>query len=80
MLIFVLFRRIEDVLLTLLPLALGVLWLFGALGFFKIKLDPANIVTLPMILGIGVAYGVYVVYVKMENSGLAIKSAGVKAI
>ena len=59
-LIFVLFRRIEDVLLTLLPLALGVLWLFGALGFFKIKLDPANIVTLPMILGIGVAYGVYV--------------------
>jgi hypothetical protein len=47
-------------LLTLLPLAIGILWMFGLLGFFKIQLNPANIVTLPMILGIGVAFGVYV--------------------
>ena len=60
-LVFLLFRRIQDVLLTLLPLATGILWMFGALGFFKIQLNPANIVTLPMILGIGVAFGVYVV-------------------
>ena len=59
-LIFLLFRRIKDVLLTLLPLAIGILWMFGLLGFFKIQLNPANIVTLPMILGIGVAFGVYV--------------------
>jgi len=60
-LIFLLFRRIKDVILTLLPLAIGILWMFGLLGFFKIQLNPANIVTLPMILGIGVAFGVYVV-------------------
>jgi predicted RND superfamily exporter protein len=58
--IFLMFRRIEDLLLTLLPLGVGVLWMFGILGFFKIQLDPANIVTLPMVHGIGVAYGVYV--------------------
>jgi predicted RND superfamily exporter protein len=58
--IFLLFWRIQDLLLTLLPLGIGVLWMFGLLGFFKIQLDPANIVTLPMIHGIGVAYGVYV--------------------
>jgi len=59
-LIFLLFRRIQDVMLTLLPLAIGILWMFGLLGLFKIQLNPANIVTLPMILGIGVAFGVYV--------------------
>jgi len=59
-LIFLLFRRLQDVLLTLLPLAIGILWMFGLLGFFKIQLNPANIVTLPMLLGIGVAFGVYV--------------------
>ena len=60
-LIFFLFRRMKDVLLTLLPLAIGVLWMFGLLGAFRIQLNPANIVTLPMVLGIGVAFGVYVV-------------------
>ncbi|MFM8655235.1 MAG: MMPL family transporter, partial [Verrucomicrobiota bacterium] len=60
-LIFLLFRRIKDVILTLLPLGIGILWMFGLLGFFKIQLNPANIVTLPMILGIGVAFGDYVV-------------------
>ena len=58
--IFLLFWRVQDLLLTLLPLGIGVLWMFGLLGFFHIQLDPANIVTLPMIHGIGVAYGVYV--------------------
>jgi predicted RND superfamily exporter protein len=45
----------------LLPLAIGILWMFGLLGLFEIQLNPANIVTLPMILGIGLAFGVYVV-------------------
>ena len=58
--IFLMFRKIEDLLLTLLPLGVGVLWMFGILGLFQIQLDPANIVTLPMVHGIGVAYGVYV--------------------
>jgi len=71
-LIFLLFRNVKDVVLTLLPLGLGVLWLFGALGLFRIQLDPANIVTLPMILGIGVAYGVYVMDRYREEGGIRI--------
>ena len=71
-LIFLLFRNVKDVVLTLLPLGLGILWLFGALGLFKIQLDPANIVTLPMILGIGVAYGVYVMDRYREEGGIRI--------
>jgi predicted RND superfamily exporter protein len=71
-LIFLLFRNVKDVVLTLLPLGLGIHWLFGALGLFKIQLDPANIVTLPMILGIGVAYGVYVMDRYREEGGIRI--------
>jgi predicted RND superfamily exporter protein len=71
-LIFLLFRNVKDLILTLLPLGLGILWLFGALGFFHIELDPANIVTLPMILGIGVAYGVYVMDRYREEGGIRI--------
>jgi predicted RND superfamily exporter protein len=71
-LIFLLFRNVKDLVLTLLPLGLGILWLFGALGFFHIELDPANIVTLPMILGIGVAYGVYVMDRYREEGGIRI--------
>jgi predicted RND superfamily exporter protein len=71
-LIFLLLRNVKDVVLTLLPLGLGILWLFGALGLFKIQLDPANIVTLPMILGIGVAYGVYVMDRYREEGGIRI--------
>ena len=72
LLIFLLFRNLKDLVLTLLPLGLGVLWLFGALGLFHIQLDPANIVTMPMILGIGVAYGVYVMDRYREDGGVRI--------
>ena len=72
LLIFLLFRNLKDLVLTLLPLGLGVLWLFGALGLFHIQLDPANIVTMPMILGIGVAYGVYVMDRYREEGGVRI--------
>jgi uncharacterized protein len=53
------FRNLRDYLLAMLPLALGVLWTVGVMGLFHIQFNPANIMTLPMILGIGVAYGVY---------------------
>jgi len=72
LLIFLLFRNLKDLVLTLLPLGLGILWLFGAMGFFHIQLDPANIVTMPMILGIGVAYGVYVMDRYREEGGVRI--------
>ncbi len=55
------FRRIHLVLLALFPLALAVLWTLGIMGIFHIPFNPANIVTLPLMIGIGVAFGIYVV-------------------
>jgi uncharacterized protein len=55
------FRRIHLVALALSPLALAVLWTLGIMGVFHIPFNPANIVTLPLMIGIGVAFGIYVV-------------------
>ncbi len=53
------FRSVIDASLAVLPLALGVIWTLGTMALFHIPFNPANIMTLPMLLGIGVAYGVY---------------------
>jgi len=48
--------------LALLPLGLGVLQLFGIMGLLGIPLNPANMIVLPLILGIGVDDGVHVIH------------------
>jgi predicted RND superfamily exporter protein len=55
------FGRLSSVLLTLLPLGLAIWWTLGLMGFLGIAFNPANIITLPLVIGIGVAYGVYTV-------------------
>ena len=55
------FQSFKFLLLTLFPLALAVLWRTGAMVWFNIEFNPANIVTLPLIIGIDVAFGVYII-------------------
>jgi len=47
--------------LTLVPLIVGIIWMAGAMALFGLQFNPANILTLPLMVGIGVAYGIYVV-------------------
>ncbi len=54
------FRRVGAVLLALLPVGLGMLWLAGALGWLGQPFNPANIMTLPLVVGIGVTNGIHV--------------------
>ena len=56
------FRNLRMTLLALLPLAASKLQLFGLLGLLGIPLNPANMIVLPLILGIGVDTGVQVVH------------------
>jgi len=62
--LFVLFERrgVTMVAMALLPLAAGMLMLFGTLGYLNIPLNPANMIVLPLILGIGIDDGVHVVH------------------
>ncbi len=50
------------VLLAMLPMACGMVQLFGLLGWLGIPLNPANLIVLPLILGIGIDDGVHIVH------------------
>lgn len=60
-LVYLHFRSISRLLLTLLPLGLGILYTFGLMGWIGLAFNPANIITLPLVIGIGIAFGVYIV-------------------
>ncbi|MEX2118584.1 MAG: MMPL family transporter [Pirellulales bacterium] len=62
-------RSLRYALLAALPLALGVLQLFGLLGILDIPLNPANMIALPLILGIGIDYGVHIIHEYRDQQG-----------
>ncbi len=54
------FRSPTRVLLSLLPVAAGALWMVGFMGMMGIPFNPANIMTLPLVIGIGVTNGIHI--------------------
>lgn len=56
------FRSVWATALALLPLGLAMLQLFGLMGVLNIPLNPANMIVLPLILGVGVDIGVHIVH------------------
>ncbi|REK17922.1 MAG: hypothetical protein DWQ37_05220 [Planctomycetota bacterium] len=63
------FKNLQHALLAAVPLGVGVLQMFGLLGLLDIPLNPANLIALPLILGIGVDYGVHIVHEFRETKG-----------
>ena len=56
------FRSLRLSLLALVPLVASKLQLFGLMGWLNIPLNPANMIVLPLILGVGVDTGVHIVH------------------
>lgn len=56
------FRSLRHTILAMLPLTMGILFLFGIMGFLQIPLNSANMIILPLILGIGIDDGVHIVH------------------
>jgi hopanoid biosynthesis associated RND transporter like protein HpnN len=54
------FRSPGLVILALLPVGIGSLWLLGFMGSFNIPFNPANIMILPLVVGIGVTNGIHI--------------------
>lgn len=63
------FHNVRNALLTLLPPLAGGFLMFGVLGILGIDLNPANLVVLPLILGIGVDDGVHVIHDARHSKG-----------
>lgn len=55
------FRRVADAVLAFLPCVAGLVCTLGLMGWVGIPLDAANIVVLPLLLGIGVDAGIHLV-------------------
>ena len=63
------FRSIKYSLLAALPLACGMAQTLGLMGLVGIDLNPANLIGIPLILGIAVDYGVHIVHDALERPG-----------
>ena len=72
------FRSALSVALSLVPVAVGVVWLGGLMGFFNIPLNPANIMTLPLVIGIGVTNGIHILnrYAEEQTPNILARSTG----
>jgi len=78
MLVLLDFRGLIAAALTLVPLLAGFIWMVGAVAVLGLQFNPANIMTLPLLVGIGVAYGIYVVQRYREDGDARVfgKSTG----
>jgi uncharacterized protein len=62
----------------LLPVGIGTLWLAGLMGWFGIPFNPANIMTLPLVIGIGVTNGIHILnrFAEERTPGILARSTG----
>jgi len=72
------FRSLLAVILALIPVAIGTLWLAGLMGWRNIPFNPANIMTLPLVIGIGVTNGIHILnrYAEERTPGILARSTG----
>ena len=64
--------------LALLPVVIGSLWMVGIMGIFGIQFNPANIMTLPLVIGVGVTNGIHILnrFAEEKHPGILAKSTG----
>jgi hopanoid biosynthesis associated RND transporter like protein HpnN len=63
------FANFRNTCLALLPPLAGGLLMFGILGLIDVDLNPANLIVLPLLLGMGVDCGVHVLHDFRQQSG-----------
>lgn len=78
LLVLVHFRQVSSVILALLPVGIGTTWMVGLMGLMGVPFNPANIMTLPLVIGIGVTNGVHILnrFAEEKNPGILAKSTG----
>jgi uncharacterized protein len=72
------FRKVSAVFLSLVPVAVGCIWTAGIMGILDIPFNPANIMTLPLVVGIGVTNGIHILnrFAEEQNPSLLARSTG----
>lgn len=77
-LVFLHFHSLLCVLLALLPVGIGTLWMVGLMGAFKVPFNPANIMTLPLVIGVGVTSGIHILnrFAEEQKPSILARSTG----
>jgi predicted RND superfamily exporter protein len=72
------FRSPMCVVLSLIPVAIGALWMVGMMGVREVMFNPANIMTMPLVIGIGVTNGIHVLnrYAEEQTPSIFSRSTG----
>jgi hypothetical protein len=72
------FRSFSAVVLALVPVGIGTLWLAGLMGWAGVPINLANIMTLPLVIGIGVTNGIHILnrYAEEGTPGILSRSTG----
>ncbi len=68
------FRSLVCVFLSLLPVGLGMIWMAGWMGWTGLPFNPANIMTLPLVIGVGVTNGIHILHRCREETAPCIFS------
>ncbi len=56
--------------LALVPLIIGTIWTIGCMTLFQIDINVANVIAIPLIIGIGIDNGVHVIHrYRLEGAG-----------
>ncbi|MBS0517794.1 MAG: MMPL family transporter [Proteobacteria bacterium] len=73
-------RRTRDVILTMLPVLLSGLLTFATCGALDLPLNFANIIALPLLFGVGVAFNIYFVMAWRAGETAMLKSSLMRAV
>jgi hopanoid biosynthesis associated RND transporter like protein HpnN len=79
-LLFIVLRRITDVLLTLVPLLLAGIVTLEIMVLIDLPLNFANIIALPLLLGLGVAFEIYFVMAWRAGTTNLLQSSLTRAV
>ena len=80
--LFLTFRRFSDILLCLIVIGLGSLWAIGAMGHLGMDFTMVHVALIPLLLGMGVAYSIYILsrYYEGRGKGLRAEKAAVISV
>ncbi|HFE47010.1 MAG TPA: hypothetical protein ENJ18_16255, partial [Nannocystis exedens] len=62
------FRGIKNALLALVPTVLGWLWMLAFMALFGLSFNVVNVICLPLVIGIGTAFGVHLMHRAEESA------------
>ena len=80
LLLAVVLRRVRDVVLTMLPVLLSGLLTFATCAALDLPLNFANIIALPLLFGVGVAFNIYFVMAWRAGETAMLQSSLMRAV